>query len=317
MSFSFPESEAASHCAGRVPRQREGSPQCGLSGLVHSQTSRTPILLDPLKSRMRRMRTSVITGARLHQESVTKGGFRGRWALLTPTYAAVDGWKPEHISHLLGCIKMWFKRRGCRFHYVWVAELQQRGAMHYHILIWLPKGLTLPMPDKQGWWPHGWTKIEWARNPVGYMAKYSSKGDGPVNFPKGARIHGCGGLRGEQLQESRFWKRPTWLRDVTRINQTIRRRAGAGWFDLESGQEYQSPWIVVFKGGQCWLHERTEQNEAPPLPDELPEWFKTCVDFDMSLERILEFASLHGHSLDWLGLAASPKQGDNDAALAV
>jgi Protein of unknown function (DUF3296). len=41
------------------------------------------------------------------------------------------------------------ERRGHKLPYVWVAELQKRGALHYHVLLWLPRGLTLPNPTSK------------------------------------------------------------------------------------------------------------------------------------------------------------------------
>jgi hypothetical protein len=167
-------------------------------------------------------------------------------------------------------MRKWLSRRGHRMSYVWVAEIQSGrfkrtgdAVLHYHVMIWLPKGLSLPKPDKQGWWRHGSTKIEWARNPVGYMAKYSSKGgDCSAKFPKGARIHGCGGLQGEQRQEAGYWRRPRWLREATSIQDQVRRQIGGGWIDLDTGEYYESPWVVTFEGGGVWIRVRSSFTEA-------------------------------------------------------
>lgn len=55
--------------------------------------------------------------------------------MLTLTYRDVDAFEPCHISLLIKHIRQWLLRRGYRMLYVWVAELQQRGALHYHVLI--------------------------------------------------------------------------------------------------------------------------------------------------------------------------------------
>lgn len=269
MSFSFGEPDYSgipAHSAGAPARsiaRTDAPPRCGGIGLDHSQTSRNLLRVDPRETRLNRLRRSTITAARLHQEAVTQGGFRGRWAFLTLTYREVGDWSPKHVSELLGHVRKWFTRRLVRCGYVWVAELQKRGAMHYHLLIWLPKGLTLPKPDKQGWWPHGWTKIEWARNPVGYMAKYASKGDSGANFPKGARLYGSGGLTGGYLLESRYWKRPCWLREISVIEQPICRRHGGGWLDRGTGEIFHSPWGVLFEFGQIYIYRK---DSGPHIP---------------------------------------------------
>jgi hypothetical protein len=168
-----------------------------LPGLVSLKTSDTltphTVEIDSDKARHTRLKRSILVAAKLFEHSF-RGGFRMRPAMLTLTYRDVDGFAPRHVSELLKRIRQWLLRRGRGFHYVWVAELQLRGALHYHIVIWLPKGLTLPKPDKQGWWPHGSTRIEWARHPVGYLIKYASKFDVKGGLPKGARLHGSGGF---------------------------------------------------------------------------------------------------------------------------
>lgn len=48
--------------------------------------------------------------------------------MLTLTYRDVEGFEPCHISTLIKHIRQWLQRRGFRMLYVWVAELQARGA---------------------------------------------------------------------------------------------------------------------------------------------------------------------------------------------
>lgn len=269
-----------SRCAAAPARsvaKTAAAPQRGASGLVSSQTSAKPIRLDPVDMRFSKLKRRTITAARLHQEAVQKGGFRGRWAFLTLTYADPDGWRSRHLSDLFDHIRKWLSRRSRQLAYVWVAEIQLGRFMrtgdaviHYHVMLWLPNGLTLPKPDKRGWWRHGMTKIEWARNPVGYMAKYSSKGDGPAKFPKGARIHGTGGLCGEQRQEASYWRRPSWLREATTMSDQVRRRVGGGWLNVETGEIFESPWRVVFEGGGVWIY-RIDQDVVSGISHAKPE----------------------------------------------
>lgn len=133
--------------------------RCG-PGLVPSSTSGTReekeaaaggYRIDPVESRLKRMKRRVLTGARLHQEQQP----RFKAAMLTLTYREDGEWQPRHVSELLACVRKWVERRGVRFRYVWVLELTKAGRPHYHVLIWLPRGLTLPKPGKQGWWVHG------------------------------------------------------------------------------------------------------------------------------------------------------------------
>jgi hypothetical protein len=197
--------------------------------------------IDLTEARLKRMKYSTLTATRLLSEQAQDGGMRGRWAMLTMTYAELGKWQPRHVSDLLKHVRHWMQRRGHDVRFVWVAEMQKRGAVHYHVLVWLPRGLTLPKPDKQGWWPHGSTRIEWARCAGGYLAKYVSKGD-TTPFPIGARIHGAGGLTGLHLAGWRWWKRPRYVRERIPDASTPVRRVRGGWVNLETGEFMESEW---------------------------------------------------------------------------
>lgn len=217
----------------------------GRPGLVTSHTSGTHgdlIEIDPYLTRLRRMRRSVLTAVRMHEFELRHT--RCKPAMLTLTYREVDGWHKRHVSELLRHIRNWMRRRGHRLRYVWVAELQQRGALHYHVLLWLPRGLTLPKPDKQGWWPHGSTRIEWTRKPAGYLAKYASKLDSKVGigFPPGARLHGKGGLEEFGRSVAQWFNLPAWAREVCDLASRAVRVKGAGLVDRQSGVCLPTPW---------------------------------------------------------------------------
>lgn len=165
--------------------------------------------------------------------------------MVTLTYQPGVQWEPKHLSAFISAAKNYLQRRGATLRYVWVAELQQRGAVHFHVLVWLPRGVTLPKPDKRGWWPHGSTRIEWARNPVGYLCKYASKLDQKgAGFPKGLRLHGVGGLdKPDQVRRSHHLL-PKWIRDETCPELRIVRRPGGGFFSRVTGEVWESPWRI-------------------------------------------------------------------------
>lgn len=246
-------------------RDAAGASAAG-AGLVTSETSgkrrlfqrRAVISRDQQrKARLLRTRKTVITGARLAVDEAQRGGFRGRWAMVTCTYRDDVRWRALQLSTLLAHIRKYAQRSGFKARYVWALELTKRGRPHYHVLVWLPKGRTLPKPDKQGWWAHGMTKIEWARNAVGYLAKYASKGieDGQwCLIPAGARMCGHGGISAEGKTELRWWKLPTWVRDYwPEICDVI--RAKGGYVQRSTGEYLASPYRVVFFGGVLLLLE--------------------------------------------------------------
>ena len=171
--------------------------------------------------------------------------------MVTCTYRPDTRWQPRHISVFLKLARQWLKRRGHRFRYAWVAELTKAGVVHYHVVFWLPPRVKLPMPDDAGWWPHGSTRIEFAERPVGYLAKYASKGSEGQRLPRSARMYGAGGFC-ELLRQRRAWlMSPLYVR--ARCNPSDRpvRAKGGGWVLRSTGDWFPSFWRVVAKGPGC------------------------------------------------------------------
>lgn len=247
-----------------ISRQRVGEGAARALGLVHSSTSDTPRLkleIDPNHSRALRLKKSVITGARLHDQEATQGSTRGAWYMLTTTYASGRRASPRDISELLKRVRGYFNRstgraerfRGSRFRYLWVLELTKSLRPHYHVLLWIPRGIFIPHVDRAGWWPHGLTKFEKARNAVGYLAKYASKfcGAAAAALPKGFRTHAVGGLGDESKRELRWWKAPAEAREALGAFADIRKTLG-GYADKLSGVFWPSPWRVLFMNGRTF-----------------------------------------------------------------
>jgi|GEM_PF-3093973 len=199
--------------------------------------------------RLKRMRASVLESARLIEEQLAASGFRFKPAMLTLTYREDAEYSSKQVSALLQHIRKWLKRHGAPFvAYIWVMELTKRGRPHYHVIIWLPKGLSLPKPDKQGWWPWGHTRIEWARSAVGYLVKYASKLQGQGNevqstkFPKGSRLHGNGGLDTLRRRVRRWRLFPQWVREQFNFDDDPMRAEGGGFTSRLTGKVCESPY---------------------------------------------------------------------------
>ena len=228
----------------------------GGPGLVHTQQSarETRLTLEntvEARNQRRAARCSrrTLTRARLLDESTRKGPARGRWLMVTTTYRPGVVWEPGHIRTCLHAMRQWGRRCGQKLRYTWVMELTKRGTPHYHLLVFLPRHLHLPHLDKRGWWPHGMTKVEVARNAVGYLAKYASKAFGCIDpdsgkaylFPRGARINGGTVVDPGQLPEWRFWCAPKWARDRVQPLTDLRRARG-GYVVADTGEWLKSPW---------------------------------------------------------------------------
>lgn len=251
--------------AERAAIMAEG--EAGNCGLVSIPTSRTErdsasktqargealrrslraVAPDQKRSRLARMRCAVGVAARGH-EAGRVDGFRDAYcAMLTLTYrGGVTAWEPYHLSRCIDAIKKYLRRRGVEFRYVWVAELQKRGVIHYHLALWLPAGVTIPKADRRGWWPHGASNIKAARKPVAYLMKYLSKGCDVGGFPKGARTHGAGGLEHSIRRAKRWCFLPSFIRARADVLDDWRRAPGGGWWNPDGvciPSEFIRAWV--------------------------------------------------------------------------
>jgi len=146
-----------------------------------------------------------------------------RLVMVTCTYAPPATWHPNDIRHTMQHIRENLADK--LLAYAWVAELQFRGEVHYHILLLVVRGTDIPKPDEAGWWAHGSTKIETARQ-VWYIVKYTQKGNFQnregawLKFPKGARLFAVWIADRIISKTDRYWFRltmyPGWLRELIR-----------------------------------------------------------------------------------------------------
>lgn len=204
---------------------------------------------DVRAARIGRLRRAVGFAARSHLAGSHAAGFRADYvAMLTLTYRGGSGsWMPDDLSKCLRLIRRWMERRGVSPRYVWVAELQKRGVIHYHVALWLPAGMTIPKPDRRAWWPHGASNIKQAQKPVAYLMKYCSKGQAWGEFPKGARTHGAGGLDFAARRAKRWLGLPSFVKARADIFDDWGRAAGGGWHDPD-GVVIPSEFVRVWAG---------------------------------------------------------------------
>jgi hypothetical protein len=201
------------------------------------------------EARMKRMAQSIRTAARLIEETIVGQKERYQCVMQTLTVAPGYRWKEKDISDYIDCIRKWADRRGIKARYAWVCEVQRRGAIHYHVMIWLPKRMQLPKADKQGWWKHGSTNTKRVYAPISYAIKYTTKGSSEAKrYPKGCRIAGSGGLTAPQRLERAWWACPLWVRKQSSVEDLPRRANGGGFCLRASGALLESPWRVVSYG---------------------------------------------------------------------
>lgn len=234
---NYARDSSASGAERGVPAAAERSEApAGSPGLVQSVTSgRSGNPYEGLNElrRLARMRRGVWAAASIFKDECPRPAY---WCLMvTLTYADPSAWRPRHISDYLKGLRRWLGHRA-RLRYVWCLELQKRGAPHYHVLIWLPVGLKVPKPDRSGMWTHGLSRVEESRAPIGYIAKYTSKGGDEVELPRGSRIYGCGGLETAQRVIVRWRMLPRYVREHFDVSHRVIRAKGGGWVSLTSGE---------------------------------------------------------------------------------
>ena len=225
------------------------------------------VVLDLAAGRVFRLRKSVMTAARLINDRTVfpannPHGWRYRPFMITLTYRDGVEWRPEHISGFLHAMQAWAVRQtGSRFPYLWVMELTKKGRPHFHVLIWAPARLTIPKPDKRGWWKHGsrsaGSRVERVRNSVGYVAKYASKfASQDAEFPPTARSDGVGGVTAWERRGIAWWKMPKDLRDDKGEGVNLWHRCpGGGWYNPETRERTYSAWrLVAFSPGGKYAH---------------------------------------------------------------
>lgn len=259
---------------------RPGARSATGSGLVRSETSDTHspaessqlvAQLDFERRRFGRMRRVLLTAGRLLVDQWK--GSRHKWWMVTLTYRDDTEWRAGDISGLTKAMRAWLARRDLDARYVWCLESKERlsGARigqqrpHYHLLVQLPFGVSMPKPDRQGWWKHGLTQCVVARRAVGYLAKYASKAGCALAQFRGARSYGVSGLRASHRAVLSFWRAPRWVRSAyrfcdplgtlpeTEVHTPVRRVRG-GFLWGQTGELVRSPVVAKFIGGVlCFL----------------------------------------------------------------
>lgn len=216
--------------------------------------------VDPPRARVTRLRKGVGVSAKWIEN------LRGRFqrVMVTLTYRGDNSdWRSDHMTKYVNCVRNWYARLtgGEPLRYLWVAELQERGVIHYHAVFWLRKGVTLPKADKRGWWAHGMTKTEKAIKPIGYLMSYVSKIESKDigSFPKGARLFGVGGLGKEGAAIKRWVHWPSYVQCNGAVGDAWKPRKGGGYMNGDTGQILEPEWQPIGLGHLIFHRVRTHE----------------------------------------------------------
>ena len=162
-----------------------------------------------------------------------------RAVALTLTYRNAAEFSPKHISAFLARLRRTLKRAGYKLPYAWVLERASR--LHYHLLVWLPRGYTLDAAKLTRSWPWGSTWFESCRS-VRAWGLYMAKFDSTEKLPLGARLYGYGGLdEAGKLAVARV-ALPGWLCALLPDRHGGRRCPGGGWVNVVTGEIYRCPY---------------------------------------------------------------------------
>lgn len=242
-------------------------------GLVPSETSPLEVIFseeEAAKRRIKRLRRAVWASGHLH--GIADYGRRPLVAwMVTLTYRGVDDWRPDHVSEATERYRRWCARMRVPARYLWVAELQQRGAVHYHLIAWLPVGVRMPHWDRcsraasgrivLAMWRHGMTNVQQARTGVGYLMKYVSKLSGVCAFPEGLRLYGVGGLTPQARAVRSWYGLPEWAKREYGVGDL--RRMACGLVVRDTGEILPPMYRRAFMqgGGGMYLYPLREMPE--------------------------------------------------------
>lgn len=198
-------------------------------------------------------------------------------------YKMSEGWEPNHIREYMLQLRKQLKDK--LWAYGWVAEMQERQSLHYHIMVYVAPGTYIPTPDmpmKDGkkMWPHGHSKIETAERGPWYLIEYVGKEKQKEGLPAGARMFavwiGKKQATAEELMDFRLSSAPPYLQKEIRayyakaqVSAAVKwaRVTGGGWVIKCLGVIVQSDWGVVrmceiFAGDEGTVSYETQKSTA-------------------------------------------------------
>lgn len=205
------------------------------AGLVSYKTKQNLVIglseNEKALRRISRLKKAVWASGHLH--ALAQSGFRpAQCWFVTTTYRPGVEWEKNHIKKAMQGFRDWCKSKGIPCRYTWVAELQGRGAVHYHLLAWLPVGVSMPQWDRTtrkskggmrpAFWPHGMTNTQKAVAGIGYLMKYLSKMGEFHRFPEGLRLYGIGGLDRDGRAVRSWLNLPAWVKPLFGVGEVLR-----------------------------------------------------------------------------------------------
>lgn len=179
-----------------------------------------------------------------------------RMVMVTLTYRDADAWEALQIRDFMTQLRLLLGEQ--LLAYAWVMEMQERGAPHYHILLYVERGTDIPKPD-ESLWKYGSSKIETAKTAF-YIVKYTSqwhhKAYQKEGFPYGARMFAvaiyASNIADIDIFNFRSSTAPNWFRDTLKELFAVygkdllwKRCRGGGYIVQNTGELFSSPWSLL------------------------------------------------------------------------
>ena len=157
--------------------------------IVRSNKTGRAVVLDLDRQRYLGMVRKVKAFADAMSEFSKLSEIKFSYIMVTLTYVQIDDWVANDLKDYVRNVA----RRKTTFGYCWVAELQYRGAVHYHILFAVKYGNKIEFPDRSGSWVKGMSNVRRARS-VYYVLTYVGKKyqKDYSRMPKGLRSYAVG-----------------------------------------------------------------------------------------------------------------------------
>jgi len=217
--------------------------------ILINQSQKKVLVLDNFRVRYNRMRKRIALWVEVleHVQDM-------KFIMVTLTYRPEFEWERNHVRTFMQEIRKILKED--LLAYAWVAEIQKRGAVHYHVMLAVPwdleVGVDIPYPDQTGMWSYGLTRVEVARTPfylITYLGKEYQKDFS--RYPKGIRTFAVY-IRDKLLKTELRYKSLTsyqkvfvdefgWpdLRPMTTLRKELLSYGNLGWrlWSFEKGQK--------------------------------------------------------------------------------
>lgn len=272
LSTALPDAAESAAATLRSTAQRRASLRLGRPGRRAGRSPRyratlakeeQTVELDSRWARLRRCQKRVHAWAqaipmpnRVIRRKGAKVNIAPRMVMLTLTYRDAGAWQPNQIRDYMIALR---EHLGDRLlAYAWVLEMQERGAPHYHVLVYVKRGTDVPKPDAT-YWHYGLSRRETART-IFYICKYTAgakhKEYQKEGFPIGARMFAVKIYQTDIPEEQLFLftisSTPQWLQpylikahNVLGSEVKYKRNAGGGWIICNTGEVLCSPWKLI------------------------------------------------------------------------